>query len=136
MARLIRCLPRCSLGFSVTQQDPDFTVLQNLNPSRKIEIVNYIDTPRIRVIGTFEQYWRASGRDLTRKLTRRLRHATEEGIQPEVMTFEDPGGVARCLPEYGTLEATGRKGKEGTAVTAENSQGLFYPDMLESFATG
>jgi len=97
MARLIRCLPGCSLGFSVTQQDPDFTVLQNLNLSRKIETVNYIDTPRITLSGTFEQYWRARGRDLTRNLTRRLRRATEEGTQLELITVQDPGGVVRCV---------------------------------------
>jgi hypothetical protein len=133
MAGLIRCLPGYSLGFSVTQQDPDFTMLQKLNPSRKLEIVNYIDTPRITLRGTFEQYWGARGRDLTRNLTRRLRRATEEGIQLELITVQEPGGVARCIQDYGMLEATGWKGKEGTAVTAENSQGLFYRDMLEKF---
>jgi hypothetical protein len=133
IGRLIRCLPGCSLGFSVTQQDPDFTVLRNLIPSRKLETINYIDTPRITLSGTFEQYWRARGRDLTRNLTRRIRRATEEGIELKLIIVQDPGRVARCIQEYGMLEATGWKGKEGTAVTAENSQGLFYRDMFEQF---
>jgi hypothetical protein len=133
MARLIRCLPGCSLGFSVTQQDPDFTAFQNLNPSRKVETIKYIDTPRITLNGTFEQYWHGRGRDLTRNVARRLRRTAEEGMKMELAIVRDSDSVARCVEEYGRLEATGWKGKEGSAVTAENTQGLFYRNILEKF---
>jgi len=135
IASLLRRLPGHSLGLAVTQQDPDFTSFKNqyLRDYRKIEFLDYITTPRITLVGTFEDYWRKRGRDLTRNVARRLRRATEEGIEFELVTIRDAGRVARCVKEYGSLEATGWKGKEGTAVTAENTQGLFYRDILEKF---
>jgi Acetyltransferase (GNAT) domain len=133
ISELIRQLPGYSLGLAVTQQDPDFTAFKNLRNCRKIEIVDYITTPRITLSGTFEDYWRNRGRDLTRNVARRLRRATEEKIDFELVAVRDAGNVARCVQEYGMLEATGWKGKEGTAVTAENAQGLFYRDILEKF---
>jgi hypothetical protein len=54
------------------------------------------------------------------------------------MEFEaerDPRRVAECIRDYAGLEASGWKGKEGSAVTAEGPQGLFYKDILEQFCS-
>ena len=44
----------------------------------------------------------------------------------------DPGSVAAAIEDYGRLEGSGWKGKEGTAVSAENEQGMFYRDVLHA----
>ena len=133
VAALLRRLPGLCLGFALTQQDPDFTSFRELPKCRTIEIVDYINTPKITLTGTFENYWSNRGRDLTRNIARRLRRATEDGIQFELVTIRDVERVARCIQEYAALEAVGWKGKQGTAVTAQNAQGLFYRQILEKF---
>lgn len=135
VADLMRCLPGFCLGLSITQQDPDFTALKNMNHSLNFETVDYITTSRIRLTGEFEPYWKARGRYFVDDLRRQTRRLEEQGIRIEFSVERQPGRVAECIGEYGRLEATGWKGTEGTAVTAENQQGRFYRDVLEKFCT-
>jgi hypothetical protein len=130
---LMHSLPGYALGFAVLQQDPDVSVFRDLNRSQMIEILEYTKTARVTLTGTFEDYWKRRGRDLVDNLARRCRHLTSKGIQFELVVDRHPGRVAECIQEYGTLEGIGWKSRQGTAVTADNRQGLFYREMLEDF---
>lgn len=135
LVELIRSLPGYSLGLSIMQQDPDFTAFGNLYHSRTAETVDYITTSRISLTGAFEDYWKGRGRYFVDDLRRQTRRLEEQGIRMEFIAERDPGRVAECIRDYAKLESTGWKGREGTAVTAESQQGLFYREVLEQFCS-
>jgi len=133
VADLIRSLPGYSLGLSVLQQDPDSTVFANLNRSLRVESSDYITTSRLTVTGGFGDYWKGTGRYFVDDLRRQTRRLEEQGIRMEFEAVRDPVRVAECIRDYSRLEGTGWKGREGTAVTVENRQGLFYREIMENF---
>ena len=133
MNRLMCSLPGYALGFGVTQQDPEKTYFHGLTENSKIEYVPYIKTARLTLNGTFDEYWRARGRDLSGNLRKRSNRLEKSGVEVEMRVMRDVKDVADCLVQYGKLEGMGWKGREGTAVTIENVQGAFYQDMLERF---
>jgi hypothetical protein len=132
---LIRALPGYALGFSVTQQDPDYTCFASLNGSLPVETLDYIQTPRLRINGSFEEYWKQRSKNLTHNLSRQRRRLKEQGSALELITDRGADAVAGAVHEYGLLESHGWKGEEGSAVAANNVQGRFYREVLEDFST-
>lgn len=130
---LMRALPGYALGFSITQQDPDFTCFRNLNGSAAVETLDYIQTPRLTISGKYHDYWKQRSKNLTHNLSRQRRRLKEQGNVLELLTDRNADAVAGAIQEYGLLESTGWKGEEGSAVAAENIQGRFYREMLEEF---
>src|SRR5712672_3420823 len=57
MNALICSLPGYAVQLSVLQQDPDYAMVPALKHQR-FERVNYIETARIELAGTFERYWK------------------------------------------------------------------------------
>jgi len=133
IAELIRDLPKYAWGFSVTQQDPDFTCFRNLNGSLAVETLDYIQTPRLTINGTFDEYWKLRSKNLTHNLSRQRRRLKEQGGVLELIADRKSDAVAEAIEEYGLLESAGWKGQEGSAVAANNVQGRFYREMLEEF---
>jgi hypothetical protein len=133
---LIHDLPGYAIGFSVTQQDPDFTCFGNLNRALPTETLDYIQTPRLTISGTYEAYWRERSKNLSHNLSRQRRRLTEQGSSLELVAHRGCDAVAGAIQEYGLLESNGWKGEEDSAVAADNVQGRFYREMLESFCSG
>jgi hypothetical protein len=133
MEDLLHALPGFALGFSVTQQDPDFTCFGNLNGTPAVETLDYIQTPRLTICGKYEDYWKQRSKNLTHNLSRQRRRLKEQGGILELATDRKAEAVSDALHEYGLLESTGWKGEEGSAVAADNVQGRFYREMLENF---
>jgi CelD/BcsL family acetyltransferase involved in cellulose biosynthesis len=129
---IIRGLPGYALSLSVLQQDPDFTRVGSIAHG-EVEQLDYITTARLTMNGTFEEYWKTRSHNLTHNLSRQRRRFKEQGVSFELITHRGAQQVAEEVQIYGQLESAGWKGKEGTAITAENAQGLFYRAMLESF---
>ena len=132
MERLLLNLPGFAMGFSVTQQDPDFTPL-NVQENEKVKVLNYITTSKITLKGTFEEYWKGRGKNLRQNLAKQHRRLEETGTDINLLVTRDSRGVAECLREYGRLEEAGWKGNSGTAVGAQNQQGRFYREIFENF---
>jgi hypothetical protein len=132
---LIRSLPGYALSFAIMQQDPDFTACRNLQLSQKIELVPYIETPRLTLSSNFEGYWKSRRKNLVHNLSRQHRRLVEKGIRLELIENRDSAKVADNLRTYGMLEALGWKGSQGTAITIDNQQGLFYREILEEFCS-
>ena len=133
MREITRGLPGYALQLSVLQQDPDYTSFPRPKTPEYVEPLDYIQTARITLNGTFEEYWKARGTNLRHNLARRRRRMTEQGYKLELKAIRDPGQVADAIREYGVLEAKGWKSREGTAVTADNAQGRFYREVFERF---
>jgi hypothetical protein len=132
IARLMRSLPGYCLGFSVTQQDPDFTAFENVNDSTT-EIVKYIDTSRIVIAGCFDEYWNGRGRYFVDDLRRQTKRIGEQGIRMEFIAERNPDRAPEVIREFARLETAGWKGEEGSAVSLDNQQGLFYREIMEHF---
>jgi CelD/BcsL family acetyltransferase involved in cellulose biosynthesis len=130
---LLRSLPGYVLAFSVFQQDPDFTAFPDSTRPALAQRLDYIQTPRLTLSGPFEIYWQSRGKNLVHNLTRQRRRLAQHGGHLELAVDREASLVAEGMRAYGVLESKGWKGAEGTAVTAENGQGLFYREVLESF---
>src|SRR6516225_2752012 len=129
---LMADLPGYALGFAATQQDPDFTCFGSINGAAAIEAINYIQTPRLSVRGKYEDYWNQRSKNLTHNLSRQRRRLKEQGRVLDLVIERNPETVVDAVREYGLLESTGWKGDEGSAVAADNVQGRFYHDVLET----
>lgn len=130
---LIRRLPGFALCLSILQQDPDSSRFRAEDTDRSADRVEYIDTGRLRFEGSFEEYWRSRSKNLVHNLGRQRRRLAEEGKSLRLRVVEDPSLAAECVETYGRLEGSGWKAAGGTAVSAENVQGAFYRDVLETF---
>jgi len=133
LQQLTRKLPGAALQLSVMQQDPDYSSFPLETKEGEFEKLDYIQTARITLQGTFEEYWKARGNNLRHNLARRRRRLTEKGYSMELLEIRSASDVAAAISEYGLLESRGWKGREGTAVTDENAQGHFYREVFEHF---
>jgi len=132
---LMRALPGYPLILGVSQQDPLYSSFPNTSNGANVEILHYIDTPWLRISGTFPEYWDQRGKNLKHNLDRQGRRIKEQGRRLELVAAREPSCMADCLREYSRLESAGWKGKEGTAVDENNVQGKFYRDIFEDFCT-
>jgi len=101
---LIRDLPGLALGFSVTQQDPDFTCFANLNGSLPVETLDYIQTPRLTIRGTYKDYWKQRSKNLTHNLSRQRRRLKDQGTVLELVTDRSTEAVPGAIQEYGGFD--------------------------------
>lgn len=130
---LMRSLPGYALQLSVLQQDPDYPIVPRLPESQQFQTVDYIETARIHLVGTFEEYWKARSIKLRQNVGRRRRRMIEKGFVPEFVTLNGAADVADALKAYAKLESKGWKSQEGTAVTFDNAQGQFYQEIFYRF---
>jgi CelD/BcsL family acetyltransferase involved in cellulose biosynthesis len=129
--RLLRALPGFPLILGVTQRDP------MLEPrpadAGALQTLDYIDTSRITIAGTFDDYWNTRGKNLRTNLKKQRAKLLKEGIEPRMEACCAPEDVAAGVADYGRLESAGWKAGHGTAIHPDNDQGRFYLSMLEKF---
>jgi hypothetical protein len=130
---LMRCLPGYALQLSVLQQDPDYAMVPHALDGQQFQTVDYIETARIPMAGTFEEYWKARSIKLRQNVGRRRRRLIEKGFVPEFVTLRGATDVANALKVYAKLESKGWKAQAGTAVTFDNAQGQFYREIFQQF---
>ena len=128
-------LPGAALQLGVLQQDPDFSLLLTVPRNDQIQVLEYIRTPRLQLVGTYEEYWNSRSKNLKHNLSRQRKRLAEQEKHLELICHRRPDAVASALREYGRLESRGWKAKDGTAVEENNSQGHFYREVLESFCS-
>jgi len=128
---LLRSLPGFPAAVSVTHWDPDM----HRRPTHcgDVTTVDYIDTARIAVRGTFDEFWAARDKDLRHSTQRRRKRLVSIEVTESLEVLTDPEGVEAAVHEFGNLESKGWKGREGTAVSGDNVQGRFYADVLRHF---
>jgi CelD/BcsL family acetyltransferase involved in cellulose biosynthesis len=128
---LVRALPRFALTVAITQQDP--AVRPRPSDARLLGTLDYVDTARVAVEGTFEEYWAARGRNLRQNVRKQLAKLEQDGIVPQLDCVTDSHGVAEAIEQYGRLESAGWKARGGTAIGVDNAQGRFYRRVFEAF---
>jgi hypothetical protein len=129
---LIQCLPGYALGLGVLQQDPDHTAFREPRRFQNATVLDYIQTSRLTLAGSFSEYWRTRGKNLKKNMERQRRRIKENGDDFNIVEERDPRMVVSLLQEYEALEGAGWKGHMGTAVRSDNSQGRFYRDIFET----
>jgi CelD/BcsL family acetyltransferase involved in cellulose biosynthesis len=129
---LVQSLPGYALLISLLHLDPAY-LPPAMAGSGNIDKLDYIRTASIPLQGTFEDYWQSREGRLRKNNDRLRRRIAEKGLKLEFVAVREPAEIAEAIREYGLLESTGWKAQQGTAVTADNEQGKFYRDLLESF---
>src|SRR5262249_40012348 len=97
---LMRAVPGYPLIFGVMQQDPLYSQFPGRSIDSTVEILPYIDTPRLQLVGTFDEYWNQRGKNLKHNLERQARRISEQGRQVELMAERDSSRVAECVRHY------------------------------------
>jgi GNAT acetyltransferase-like protein len=131
--QMLRKLPGYALELSVLQQDPDYSSIPLEHSGPGLERLDYIQTARITMNGSFEEYWKQRGSNLRHNLARRRRRMAEKSYTADLIARRSPEEVQEAIREYGRLESTGWKSKDGTAVGEDNAQGRFYREVFEYF---
>ncbi len=135
LSQLLEGLPGYALGFSCSQLDPEFLPFPIPQDSCLSERLEYIQTARITVKGSFEEYWGARPKEIVKNLDKRQRRMDREGLESRMVCQDTSEEMRQCVKEFGDLEAAGWKGKAGTAVKVDNAQGKFYVAALEELCS-
>ena len=136
LGALIRTLRQRLPGFramlGVTRLDPDFYARPpNTNV---LETVDYIETARVTIQSSFDEYWRARGSNLRQNLKKQRNRLARENVAVRLERIEDPDRIGGAVDEYGDLESAGWKGAEGSALHSCNEQGRFFRDAMRYHA--
>lgn len=89
----------------------------------------------VDMAGSFEQYWNNRPRNLRKNMSRYINRADKDLNGYELKVVTDKAAMELSVARYGFLESRGWKGKANTALHPGNSQGNFYRDVLEQFAS-
>jgi len=133
MHRLMRALPGLVLGLGVTQLDPRLVTRPLSRGSARS--IDYIRTPYLEVVGSFDDYWIQRGKNLRQNVRKQRNNLKAEGIEGKLECVTEPSKVAAAIADYGNLESSGWKADTGTNIHASNAQGCFYRTMLENFCS-
>lgn len=124
-------LPGFPLALGLTQCDPWLTP-QPADDAR-LSTAKYIDTSRITLSGSFDDYWAGRGKNLRSNMKKQRAKLAKDGIVARLQVSRDADDMVAALADYGRLESAGWKAGQGTAIHPDNAQGRFYRSMLENF---
>ena len=128
---LLQTLPAIPLVVGITQQDPD--LMPRPADTKAMATLDYIQTARITINKSFDEYWAARGKNLRHNMKRQRNRLEKEGIAPRLEILTQPHEVESAINNYGRLESAGWKSGMGTAIHPDNSQGRYYKTILERF---
>jgi CelD/BcsL family acetyltransferase involved in cellulose biosynthesis len=132
LANLRKSLPFPCLLVGVTQQDPD--LLPRPHHEKGLSTLDYIQTARVTLDGSFTDYWSQRGKNLRQNLNRQRNRLEREGVKTTLRIVQASEDIEAAIVAYGQLESAGWKSAGGTAIHIENNQGKFYRDMLKNFS--
>ena len=130
MASLAATLGATTTMVGLSQLDPEHVARID---GRDRMTLDYIDTARVTIAGTFDAYWAARGKNLRANMKKQRNKLEADGVDLRFDCIGDPTGVAAAIVDYGRLESAGWKASGGTAVSGDNAQGRFYREVFERF---
>jgi len=131
LSALAAALGSTTALFGLSQLDPELVA----RPTDDVVMTSdYIDTARVTIAGSFDDYWAARGKNLRANMKKQRNKLDSEGIALRFDCLTAVSDVAAAIVDYGRLESAGWKASGGTAVSADNEQGRFYRDVFERFA--
>jgi hypothetical protein len=101
--------------------------------SATLKTIDHIQTPWIDMEGDYEGYWGARGRKLRGNMKRHRNFLAREKRTTRLEVLVEADGMAQAVADYSMLEASGWKGRAGSAVHPDNAQGRFYVAVLRAF---
>jgi CelD/BcsL family acetyltransferase involved in cellulose biosynthesis len=131
LTELMEQLPGFPLSFGLTHLDPE--LVPRPADTGRLRTLNYIDTARIDVTGSFDDYWNTRGKNLRSNLKKQRAKLQKDGVTNRMQVSRASEEVADAIANYGKLESAGWKAQGGTAIHPDNAQGRFYRSMLEAF---
>ncbi|HVR52325.1 MAG TPA: GNAT family N-acetyltransferase [Pseudorhodoferax sp.] len=123
---------KLALSVSLTQIDPLFAPRTDDAPDNRHD--DYIETAWVDVVGSFEDYWAARGKNLRQNMRKQRNKLETEGVRAGMQVFRDAADMPGAIARYGALEGQGWKAQEGTAILPDNAQGRFYTGLLQGLA--
>lgn len=133
LPKLFSALPGTALGLGLSQLDPELTARPAVNSA--VATLDYIQTARVSLVGSFDDYWAARGKNLRSNLRKQRNRLQADGVIAELKVSRAAHEMAAAVADYARLETAGWKAQGGTAVQADDAQGRFYRTMLEAFCT-
>ena len=124
-------LPACAL-LGAKQIDPDH--FARPVASARLSTLDYIETARITIDRSFDQYWKARGKNLRHNMKRQRSRLETEGIATLLETITESSRIDEAVLDYAKLENAGWKAESGTAIAPGNLQHRFYSAMLKRFS--
>ena len=129
--QLMRQLPDWAPGIGASQLDPRIQVRPE--DGLRARTQDYIQTAWVDIEGSFDAYWEARGKNLKQNMRKQRNKLQAEGIETRIECITAAEDVQQAIEDYGSLESTGWKAADGTAILSDNTQGHFYRKMLENF---
>lgn len=130
---MARSLLRGPLGLclvlSITQVDPRIAARAEDTPDSQHS--DYIDTGWIDIQGSFDEYWNARGKNLRQNMRKQRAKLLADGVKLSMQVLRDHADMAPAVARYGSLESSGWKAQQGTAIHPDNAQGRYYRELLE-----
>ncbi|MCV2355503.1 GNAT family N-acetyltransferase [Paucibacter sp. B2R-40] len=129
------------LALSITQIDPLLTPRPtsegpssaSTNCAHRSD--DYISTAWVSLVGTFDEYWAARGKNLRQNLRKQRNKLAADGVTTQIKAITASADMAAALVRYGALESAGWKADKGTAIHPDNAQGKFYVKVFEHAAS-
>jgi CelD/BcsL family acetyltransferase involved in cellulose biosynthesis len=133
MQDLMRHLPGFVAEIDILCNDPDYGDCSTSDRSM-LDSTAHALTMNVSLKGSFEAYWGQRSKNLSKNLKRYERRLATDGIERSFICLTDPGEVSAGVARFAALESKGWKGRLGTAVSVDNTQGEFYSKLLSQFA--
>ena len=130
---LFNALPGFCWRLQCLYQDPLFTSLNLDQLGSSISRSYHCTTTSIELNQNFKLFWAQRKKSLQQNITRYLNRIEKENLKLLFIKLSQPDELKQGLSRYGLLESLGWKGTTGTAIHPDNSQGLFYNDVIQSF---
>lgn len=130
LAGLVRALPGFPLILGLTQMDP--ALMPRPRATAQLATLDYIETAKVTLAGSFDDYWQARGKNLRSNLKKQRARLDKDGVALTLQVSRDPSAMAQAVADYARLESSGWKEGCGTAVHADDAQGRYYRAMLEA----
>lgn len=134
IASLLSSLPGYAFLFTFHKLDPDFLTVKSSNDKGIIEKIKYIETIKIPIDRSFEDYWKARSKNLKRNIIKKVNRIEKSGMKLSFHELKTTDKIKAGVETYGRMESAGWKGKNNSAVHIENHRGAFYVEMLKRFA--
>ena len=131
--QLFQALPGVVTQIDMMCSDPEFGDLTSgVSPPR--EIRDHALTMSTSLAGDFTQYWSARPKKLVQNMARYERRLAADQIEALMVCITQPAAMAAAISRYAALESTGWKGKIGTALNFNETQGRFYLEVARQYA--
>jgi hypothetical protein len=134
LASLASVLPGRTFMLSFRKQDSAIAQLSESRFGDPLSRTVYGITTAVDTTKDFEAFWQARSKSLRQSVRRRFRSVEKDGIQSELKVIDSGDAMPGAVADYSTLEMSGWKGRQGTALDGTSQQSRFYEDLLTTFA--